>query len=319
MFNIKKQAASVKLLAGFIFTMIPVSCLHAQRNSLIHDNLKRTYNLYIPTSCTKSGLYPLVIVLHGGGGNGKGMVRLTQGGFNYLADTDGFIVVYPDGIDKGWNDGRKDGEFNDGAHRENVDDVGFISALIDKLVCDHNADPSRIYVTGISNGAMMSFRLACELTRKIAAVAPVAGSIPATMEPDCSPSGHLSVLIINGTDDPLVPYGGGEVGGKYQRIHRGKVLSVDESVKFWVDHDHCSAIPAVTKAPDRDPYDRTRTTISRYANNTDGTEVVLYSIMGGGHTWPGGWQYLPSWLVGKTCHDFDADEVIWEFFEKHTR
>jgi polyhydroxybutyrate depolymerase len=171
--------AFVKLLAGL--NLVSVSALSGKdlRTSFIHDSLKRTFNIHIPASFDKTVQLPLVIALHGRGANGASMVFLTHKGFNKMADKDGFIMVYPDGIELNWNDGRMDEEANDRAHRENIDDVGFISALIDSLINDYNIDPKRVYVTGISNGAIMSYRLACELSDKITAIAPVDGiSLP---------------------------------------------------------------------------------------------------------------------------------------------
>jgi polyhydroxybutyrate depolymerase len=174
-------------------------------------------------------------------------------------------------------------------------------------------------VTGISNGAIMSYRLACELSDKITAIAPVDGNIPILLFPECSPSKPVSVLAINNTDDPLVPFQGGEIYGKLHRIKLGKVLSVDESIGFWVNRNRCSITPVVDEEPDRDPKDGTRVTRVQYINDFDGTEVILYAVDGGGHTWPGGVQYLPARVIGKTCRDFDANEVIWSFFKKHSR
>jgi polyhydroxybutyrate depolymerase len=243
------------------------------------------------------------------------MVLRTRRGFNKLADKDGFIIVYPDGIELNWNDGRMDEEANDRAHRENIDDVGFISALIDTMIIDYNIDPKRVYITGISNGAIMSYRLACELSEKIAAIAPVDGSISYLMFPECSPSRPVSVLAINNLNDPLVPYEGGDINGKIRRIKLGKVLSVNESVEFWVNRNKCSTNPVVTEEPDRDPGDGTRVIRKHYPDGIEGSEVILYSVEGGGHTWPGGLQYLPAWIIGKTCKDFDANEVIWSFLK----
>jgi polyhydroxybutyrate depolymerase len=236
-----------------------------------------------------------------------------------MADKDGFIMVYPDGIELNWNDGRMDEEANDRAHRENIDDVGFLSALIDSMINDYNIDPKRVYVTGISNGAIMSYRLACELSHKITAIAPVDGNIPILLFPECSPSRPVSVLAINNTDDPLVPFFGGEIYGRFHKLKLGKVLSVDESIGFWVSRNMCSTTPVVAEEPDRDPRDGSTVTIKQYLNGIEGTEVILYAVDGGGHTWPGGFQYLPAGIIGKTCRDFDANEVIWSFFKKHSR
>jgi polyhydroxybutyrate depolymerase len=316
-----KPASSVfmKVLAGINLLFFPTASGSDQKGSIIHDNLERTFHVRIPSLYDKAVKMPLVIALHGRGGNGESMVLVTRKGFDKLAERDGFIVAYPDGIELNWNDGRMDEESNDRAHRENIDDVGFISALIDYMIKEYNTDPNRVYVTGISNGAIMSYRLACELAYKITAIAPVDGNIPLQLSHECSPSGPVSVLAINNVNDPLVPFEGGEIYGHFHRVKLGKVLSVNESIGFWVNQNKCSTVPIVTEEPDRDPKDGTRVTRKKYISDNNGTEVILYSVDGGGHTWPGGVQYLPAWVIGKTSRDIDANEVIWDFFKKHSR
>jgi polyhydroxybutyrate depolymerase len=310
-------SASMRVLS-WIRLIFPTGSGRYRKGSLIHDNLQRTFIFYIPSSYDRSVPVPLVIALHGRGVDGEGMILVTRKGFDRLADRDGFIVVYPDGIELNWNDGRKDEEADDRAHREDIDDVGFIAALTDKMVRDYNADPKRVYVTGISNGAIMSYRLACELSHKIAAIAPVDGNIPLLFIPECSPSRHIPVLAINNMNDPMVPFEGGEIHGHSGRKKLGKVLSVDQSVGYWVKKNGCSPVPVVTEEPDRDPEDGTRVTSKEYINENDGTEVILYIVDGGGHTWPGGLQYLPERVIGKTSRDIDANEVIWSFFRRQT-
>lgn len=312
-------SAFFKMLAGIILIFFSANDSMAQRGSFKHDDLVRTFHRYVPSSYNKSIQLPLVIALHGRGGSGESMVLVTLKGFDKLADKDGFIVVYPDGIELNWNDGRMDEEANDRAHRDNIDDVGFLSALIDSMIKDYNIDPKRVYVTGISNGAIMSYRLACEISHKIAAIAPVDGNIPVMLSPECYPASPVSVLAINNVNDPLVPYEGGNIYSSIRKLNLGKVLSVDESIGFWVNRNQCSALPVVTEEPDLDPEDGTKVTKKEYFNSIDGTEVILYSVDGGGHTWPGGLQYLPSWIVGKTSRDINATEVIWAFFKKHSR
>jgi polyhydroxybutyrate depolymerase len=312
-------SAFMKVLAGINLVSFPAYGGVDQKTSFKHDNLERTLHIYIPSLYNKSVHLPLVIALHGRGGNGESMILVTRKGFNKLAEKDGFIVVYPDGIELNWNDGRMDEEANDRAHRENIDDVGFLSALIDSMIKDYNIDPKRVYVTGISNGAIMSYRLVCEISHKIAAIAPVDGNIPDMLFPECYPSMPVSVLAINNVNDPLVPYEGGNIYSSIRKLNLGKVLSVDESIGLWVSRNQCSALPVVTEEPDLDPKDGTRVTRKEYINGADGTEVILYSVDGGGHTWPGGLQYMPSFIVGKTSRDIDATEVIWSFFKKHSR
>jgi len=245
------------------------------------------------------------------------MVKLTLGGFDKLSDKEGFVVVYPDGIGKNWNDGRSGEETGYRAHKENIDDVGFISALIDALIKKLDIDPKRVYVTGMSNGAIMSYRLACELTGKIASVAAVAGNIPQNLYPSCSPSRPISVLAINNVNDPLLPWAGKDITGPFGLKKLGKVLSTAETIRFWVNHNNCSLSPVITHEPDKDPKDGTRIRKEVYRNGKNETEVILYAIEGGGHTWPGGYQYLNERIIGKTSRDLDANEVIWDFFKKH--
>ena len=286
--------------------------------SIPHDGLERTYRIHIPPLFNKSIQMPLVLVLHGGGGTAEGMEeQLTLGGFNNLSDKEGFIVVYPDGIEKHWNDGRKNVTYR--THQEKIDDVGFISILIDNITEELNINPGRVYVTGMSNGAMMSYRLACEISEKIAAIAPVTGAIPEDIVPQCSPSKPVSVLAISGTDDPLVPWDGGDIKSPFFHKPLGKVLSVHDSVNYWVIHNNCSPISNITWLPDLDPGDDTRVRREIYGEGDEGTKVILYAIEGGGHTWPDGLQYLSESRIGKTCHDINANEVIWEFFKELER
>lgn len=309
----------VILTAWLLLTSLNIPSGRDELGSLVHKNIQRTYRIHIPELYKQSVKMPLVIALHGRGGEGESMILLTRKGFNSLAEKDGFLVVYPDGVEKNWNDGRMDEEATDRAHTENIDDVGFISVLIDRMIMDYNVDPRRVYITGISNGAIMSYRLACELSGKITAIAPVDGNIPYMLIHHCKPAMPVSVLAINNVSDPLVPFEGGEIWGHFHRVKLGRVLSVNESITFWVRINKCSPIPFIEEVPDNDPYDGTTVLKKEFSNGVGGTAVVLYKIDGGGHTWPGGFQYLPSWIIGKTCRDIDANEVIWNFFKKHSR
>ncbi len=315
--NRKKGLIVIVLLilsasALIIFRYRTTNCENSE--SITVDGLERTYCIY-PASHNETTPVPLLIALHGGGGTGAGMIRLTGGGFNDLADEEGFVVVYPDAVEGNWNDGRGLDRYR--SQREDIDDVGFISALIDKIASERPIDLNRVYVTGISNGALMSFRLACELSDRIAAIAPVDGSMLANFSTQCSPTEPVPVLMMNGIDDPLVPWEGGQI--HFGDLDLGEVLSVNDSVNFWVHHNNCSENATSTWEPDRDPDDGTRVYREEYGNGTDDSEVILYAVEGGGHTWPGGVQYLPEATVGKTSYDIDANQVIWSFFKNHSR
>jgi polyhydroxybutyrate depolymerase len=284
--------------------------------TIIYDGLTRTYLIHIPPSLPKNSSPALVFVLHGGGGTGENMERsLTLGGFNKLADEYKFIVVYPDGIDRHWNDGRTN--VSDRAHLNNIDDVGFIKTLIENLTIEFKIDPNRIYSTGISNGAMMSYRLAFDIPDKIAAIAPVAGAIPIDLIKSNNSVEPISVCIISGTHDPLVPWEGGFVG--FPRNPRGTVISVEDSVMHWVNNNNCNITPNITWLDDINKRDRTQVRLDIYSNGDNNTEVFLYEIKKGGHTWPDGYQYFPKIIVGRTCRDIDANIVIWDFFNNHPK
>jgi polyhydroxybutyrate depolymerase len=279
--------------------------------SLFWDGQNRTYIYHIPTNADSSKSMPLVFCLHGAGGDAENMVRLTRGGFNTLADRDGFFVIYPSALDGKWNDHR-DPEFSQS------DDVGFISELIDQFIQNYNVDSTRVYVTGISNGLQMTMCLAREITSRLAAVAPVAYSmseksaaLPVGTEP-------ISVLVMTGTVDPLIPWQGGEANDMEGERMLGPILSVPATVDLLAAFDQCNSNPTVTWIPDNDPHDGTRVRVEDYTGGSQGTEVMFYQIIGGGHAWPIGWQY-PAIVLAGTSRDIDADEVIWAFFQKHSR
>ena len=276
--------------------------------SLQHDGLKRTLRIYAPQG--HSGPLPLVLLLHGGGGTGGGMEWLTRRGFNRIADRDGAIVVYPDGIDKGWNDGRS---ANRSAADAAVDDVGFLRGLPQAIAALHPIDPARVYVSGISNGGMMSYRLACEASAEFAAAAPVAANMSVDLAPRCQPARAVPLLIMDGTDDPIMPWKGGAI--RVLWMARGTVLSAEESAARWLALDRCGAfatLPAITA----DPSDGTSVVPHTARCGTDG-EVRLYEIRGGGHAWPRGEPYLGRMLIGRVSQALDANETIWAFFAAH--
>lgn len=295
---------------GFlIFVLVALAAHASERLALNVGGLERTCVLHVPAGLDPQAQAPLVFVLHGGGGHGTQMENSTH--FDALADREHFIAAYPDGIDHHWNDGR---ENSSRTFRENVDDLAFFDALIAEIGRRHPLDPKRIYTTGISNGGFMSYTLAARRAKVFAAVAPVSGGIGDVVAANFSPAAPVSLLILQGTADPLVPYGGGEV-----MRDRGHFIPTDDAIKLWLKADACAPDPVRAELPDRDRFDGCRVTTFTWTNPKNNVTVCLYRIEGGGHTWPGGTQYLPRLVIGRVCRDFDATETIWAFFKAHPK
>jgi polyhydroxybutyrate depolymerase len=262
----------------------------------------RMYLLHVPESLPRTGPVPLVLVLHRGGGHAASMPNFTH--FDQLADEEGFLVAYPECFNKSWSDTRG---------LSPADDVGFIRAVIEDLQHTQRADPRRTYAAGISNGGFFSNRLACDLTGKLAAIAAVAATMPDTLVPACHPSAPISVLFMHGTKDPLVHIEGGPM-----LRNRGVAISLAQAAEFWRRWDGASSQPEVDNLLNQKE-DGTSVRREVYAGGKQRTEVVVYVIEGGGHTWPQGPQYLPAFLVGKASHNLDGTQTIWDFFKRHTR
>ena len=279
-----------------------------QRNDRLflmqHGDEQRSYRVHLPPSYDGKKPLPVVLILHGGGGEAEGMARIT--GFSEKADRKGFIAVYPNGtgILSGqfltWNAGNCCGNALD----FKTDDVGFIRALLKKLKKNFSLDSKRIYVTGLSNGGMMSYRLACELSGEIAAIAPVAGA----MNVECKPARPVSVILFHGTEDGHVRYDGGEPlvqADWHPRTDR----PVKETASLWVKFNGCS--PKAQRSV------KGNVIMERYNGCREGTEVVVYTIRGEGHSWPGGNRWAP-WAALPT-REISATDLIWEFFANHPR
>jgi polyhydroxybutyrate depolymerase len=276
------------------------------RQTLRHGGIERTYVVRAPETGTSGGdLRPLVMVLHGGGGNATNAEAMT--GFTEKARKEGFIVVYPEGTSRGlglltWNAGHCCGY----AMQKGVDDVGFISALIDRLVKDHHVDPRRVYVTGLSNGGMMTHRLGIELSERIAAIAPV---IAALFGDEKRPRSPVAAFMINGMLDKSVPPEGGAPGGRFTEAWDGTpTRPALEQAAFWAKANGCSATA-----------DKTETGPGVvWRHRCDGKPpVALYLVKNNGHAWPGG---KPGTARGDTpTTALDATGLIWEFFKAHTR
>jgi polyhydroxybutyrate depolymerase len=275
--------------------------------------LERRYRVYVPASYSPNRPTPVVLAFHGGGGSPASMVRFS--GLSEKADEAGFIVVYPYGI------GREQTRFltfNGGnccglAMQNKVDDVAYVRALLDDLATAANVDADRVFATGMSNGAIVSYYLASKLADRIAAIAPVGAPMGTET---CDPSRPVSVMHFHGTADRAAPYEGGRAQRPDGRPGPTDFYSVDHTISTWVEANGCDPEPEVVELPDTAD-DGMRVVRSNYGPCREGTEVVLVAIEGGGHTWPG--QVPVVSYLGKSTQDISANDMMWEFFQKHPR
>ena len=292
-------------------------------HTLRHNGLDRQYRLHIPAAA-RGRPAPVVFVLHGALGNGAQMAALTR--FGALADREGFVVVYPDGHNKLWNDGAVVGgtildrmaRAAPAGSRErtlprDVDDVGFLRALAAHLPA-HGvaAQRGRIFAAGMSNGGFMAMRLACEAADLFAGVAAVTATMSAVNGPECRPALKVAVLAINGTADKIVPYEGGRIA--FGEFKGAPIWSSDRMLRFWGLANGCRGPFETTDLPDRDPADGTNAIRVR-ATGCPGAGVAIYRIVAGGHTWPGphGPAQWPG--LGLVSREIDASRTIWAYFK----
>jgi polyhydroxybutyrate depolymerase len=273
----------------------PVATSATATESIDFAGRTRAYLLHVAPTYAPGKDVPLVLVLHGATQSPENIERMS--GMSSLADELGFIAVYPRGTGRianipTWNSGNCCGY----AQENKIDDVGFIRALIEKLEAGYSIDRRRIFVTGISNGAMMSFRLGCEMSDTFAAIAPVEGA----QNLPCHPSNPVSVIVFHGTDDHLVPYDGGAT--PFQIGPRRSDTPVSDTVAFWVNRDHCSPTASTQESPSLH--------VSIYSGCADQTGVSLYAIQGGHHIWPG---------VKYSGNEIPATTIMWDFFMRHPK
>ena len=283
---------------------------------LTHSGLKRHYVVHVPPGYDGKTPVPVVIMFHGGGGKARGAMQET--GWSAKADKENFLAVYPEGVPRdptrrgsfvanpqSWNDGSARSIL--AAAQQNIDDVGFVNAMLDDLGTKFRIDPRRLYATGFSNGASMAFRAGRELSARLAAIAPVAGS---DWLDEPRPARPLSLLYLTGTEDPLNPIEGGEItlGAK----SAGKKPPVREFIHKWGKMLGCAPEPKTI-------HDRDGVNGIAYTSCHENAEVVFYTVAGMGHFWPGGMSHLPERVVGKSSDKINATDVIWEFFRKHPK
>ena len=248
----------------------------------------RTFEVHVPASYDPNKATPMVLNFHGLTSNGMQEIFLT--GMNLKSDAQGFIAVHPEGTGNSWNAGG----CCDPAAKDMVDDIGFVTAMLDKLESDLCVDPKRVFVTGMSNGAFLSDRIGCELAARVAAIAPVAGVL---VSPTCNPARPMPVLAFHGTADMLVDYyGKGQYG----------FIGAQADIDAWATRDGCTDTAVQT-------FQKDDTTCMTRSACKEGAEVTLCTVDGGGHTWPGGYA-IPG---GKTTMAISATDAMWDFFVKH--
>jgi len=278
------------LFAYFVYTPepeLPHLSGELTRATMTFGGVERAYRTYVPRGLAKGS--PLVVVMHGAGENGARMRVETGYGFDRLADEHGFAVVYPNAYEGFWNVCTVVGAVH-------TDDVGFLTAMVDKLAGEIGVDPNRVFAIGSSRGGFMAFRLALEAPSRFRAVAAVSANVPAPENFTCKPTGPgtSSVLILNGTSDPLVPFDGGSVSvyGLFYKL--GKVRSARESAQYFADLNHLTGPPW---------------------RNQD-VEVELVAVPGGGHGIPQPYRRHPR-LLGPSPSEPNGPAVIWDFFHRH--
>lgn len=303
----KSEEAALELSSGKFNTQYGLTI----NETLLVESLIRKSIVHLPRQYNAEQQHPLVIVLHGA--KLSGWIAQAATGFDRIANDENFIVAYPDAIHKQWDDGRPEGF----TPSYGVNDVKFISTLIDYLVWKYQVDPEKVYVAGYSSGGMLTQRLGLELTHKITAIATVASSLPmAQYRKNEQPSRPLSLLMINGSADRAFPWNGGNT--QIIRIRVGEVAPVLATYNYWINANG-GADDDIEQKEESLRKQGSGTQVEFINTRTEnGSCIMLYKINGGGHTWPGSevpLRYIP--LLGRQSRQMNASELIWEFFKKH--
>jgi polyhydroxybutyrate depolymerase len=271
----------------------PATEIGVSENTLLSGGLERFYITYVPSGYNPSEPVPLVITIHGFADSAARQREYS--GWDEIAERETFISVHPQGtrFPRRWHAYQDDVSFME---RGTIDDVQFFRDLLDQLNEGYCIDPARVYVNGLSNGGGMTYRLACDLSDQFAAAGIVAGAIPAV--DTCDPTRSLPLIAFHGTDDPIVPYEG-----------TNQLAGAEAWVANWAERGGCDPTPAES-ATEED------IVVWQYSGCDDDAEVILYTVEGGGHSWPGS-SPLPAFLVDSTTQSIDATELIWDFFAAH--
>lgn len=277
-----------------------------QQVGLSYQGQQRSYYVYVPRALQGSGGHSAVMVLHGGMGSGEGIAGTT--GMTGAADQAGFVAIFPNAAGSQWNDGRA-------TTRSSTDDVGFVRAVIADAAARFGVDSSRVFATGLSNGGLMTQRLACDAAGSFRAFGVVVANMPADLRGSCSPSRPVPMMFFNGTDDNLMPYGGGSIRSAPGRGAGGEVLSYAQTKDFWASMNGCSGSTGEVAVPDR-ANDGTEVSVEQFRSCRGGAELTFYTVAGGGHTWPGS-AGGRSRLAGTATQDISATSELVRFFGRY--
>jgi len=293
--------------------MVLILTTPAAADTFESGGVKRTYTVAVPNTRPA----PLVLILHGNTQQGHDMETRTS--WPQIAKREGFVAVFPDGLNRAWADLRGNANRVGRLPPQGTDDAAFLAELVARFVNEGIADPKRIYVTGVSNGGAMTMTLACTHAELFAAAASVIANMTEQMAGACKPSRGIPMLMMNGTADPLIAYGGGRGTSK---LATPNVLSTDATAAFWRKLNGCDGGDGTsTRLPDTFKDDSSTVTRVDWQCPA-GREVVLYRVDGGGHRMPGSFPdarfvRAVDAILGPQNRDIDGAEVIWAFFRTH--
>ncbi len=294
------------LPALFLFDTKPVdaqdkraSGLHT--DSIVHSGITRKYMYYIPNGYAETGRLPVVFFLHGMGASSQIAVNVLGPQYHARSERDRAVVVYPEAVSKHWND-RLGGSY---PLTDHVDDVGYISTLIDLFVNEFKGDPSRIYVSGSSNGGMMTYRLSVDIPQKIAAIAPFISAISPEVARQSQSAEPVPIIITSGTADTVIKW----TGGRVNPTRTPALLSGDENIKYWIIRNKVADKARIQVLPDIEPGDHSTVEVQTYEGKH---EVVLYKIINGAHQHPTLREVGKPLVPGKNM-DYNSFETVWDF------
>lgn len=299
------------MLAHFLLTPALLPAGTFREATVVLSGQDRTFRIFVPAQLERSTA--IVFVFHGTQESGHGaesIIDLTH--FDRTAEANHFIAIFPEAYDGNWNDGRENEMAQ--SYLRGIDDIGFVDKILEYTKNEYPVDRHRIFATGFSNGAIFCQYLAANRSAIFAAIAPVSGQLAFPFSKKFHPKDSISVLEIHGTSDPVVPYDGGQIKGD-----GGEVIGVEETIEYWARSDGCKSRYLQLPMPDSNQNDDCYPQKFLWADGKHDAEVILCRIVAGGHTWPGSTLPFYQFFLGNVCLDFNASQMIWQFFKNHPK